>query len=1284
MAEKETRVLYKAIADFSALSRSVRAAKKNVDELRRAEDRLNSESAAASGIATAAQGKHAKAVKADSAEVGKHSGAVRTDSQVVRDSTVAFIESASAKRSSTKATKDLTSATTEAGTVSKTLSDTIKRTANSHKHQKRQLDATRKSIRKGSSEISGLGRAFTNTLAKGNKLNKGLNTLGNWRPRLIPPFIALIPIIGGLLALMNPLVAGLGAVGIAGYGFASSLGSIAGAAVAVVPGLAGLLSMVFAVKKAFGGVGSVFSAFTKMNEASGGGGGGAAAKETLTRAEQLARAQEDYRRAIEDVTFAEEELDDARKDALDRMNQLQKAVDRAAASEARARANSQLARENYANVLADPGSTKGEKMDAKVGIDEAGQSLRDVLEENIQNQKDLLQTQKDGIEGDRQVIMAKRGLVDAIDRERDAYLDLRNVQSGANDAAGGAASATDEFKAALDKLSPSARAVVLALIDMKDEWDALGRTVQEAFFSEVVGDVESLLKLIPVLTTLLSDAAGAAGRVTSRFVKMVTSAAWLEDLGTISKQSVPQIENVGDGILFIIDAMKDLAVAAGPFAIALSEGFKTGSDNFRDMIATARQDGSLAAWLDKVLGRMQQWWRIIKNIGKTLFNYGAATEVFGKWLTDGFEKTTKGWLDASRKAREAGSPFQKYLEDVKPLLSEMKGLFGDFFSWFAKVAADPASIKGMTDIVAMFRDELGPALGRVFDILNESGVGEDLVDAIVSIVEAIATFLENGGIEGFKTFYDTVSGLFDALNGFLSSVPAPVLSLLSSSFATLAALRFFGLTKLLGLLLTVGKSAGLLKVLDKLPLIGAAGAKGKHATASGSVAAAGGKHSKPAAPRKGGFASRLGGRAAGGLKGGIAGLIASLVVGTVADEVIKDGKGGARDTGGGLLAGAATGAGVGALAGSVVPGVGTAAGAVVGGAVGAGAAAVSMTPEQWEQTGTEISDWWKTITAPLEDFGYSIGVWWEEKVTTPFGEAIVSIQTWWKENVITPFEAFTAAMSRGWTEYVTTPFNAAIANIKTWWQEKVTTPFSAAIASIKLWWAQYVTTPFSAAISTIKAAWSQYVTTPFSGAIAGIKAAWAQYVTTPFGAAIDGIKSAWDAFLNFDLSDTLTNFFNGMFKPKEKKNNGGVIRRAGGGGVPGSGNSDTVPAMLTPGEFVVRKAIVGRVGLENLQKFNSGVMDYASLLNSAAANQSTGKTKQESNLSFFGAGGLVPSMPSSGPPSSPSFPQGPTGGSESGSGFSVGELTINNPAPEPASDSLPRTIRKMTYLGGKR
>ena len=55
------------------------------------------------------------------------------------------------------------------------------------------------------------------------------------------------------------------------------------------------------------------------------------------------------------------------------------------------------------------------------------------------------------------------------------------------------------------------------------------------------------------------------------------------------------------------------------------------------------------------------------------------------------------------------------------------------------------------------------------------------------------------------------------------------------------------------------------------------------------------------------------------------------------------------------------------------------------------------------------------------------------------------------------------------------------------------------------------------------------------------------------------------------------------------------IRRNSGGGVPGSGNTDTVPAMLTPGEFVVNKeATKNNLGLlkainnGEVQKFNRG------------------------------------------------------------------------------------------------
>lgn len=65
----------------------------------------------------------------------------------------------------------------------------------------------------------------------------------------------------------------------------------------------------------------------------------------------------------------------------------------------------------------------------------------------------------------------------------------------------------------------------------------------------------------------------------------------------------------------------------------------------------------------------------------------------------------------------------------------------------------------------------------------------------------------------------------------------------------------------------------------------------------------------------------------------------------------------------------------------------------------------------------------------------------------------------------------------------------------------------------------------------------------------------------------------------------------GAFSGFTKKNSGGKIMAfATGGMVPGTGNRDTVPAMLSPGEFVIRKSSVKKIGAENLQRLNAGGM----------------------------------------------------------------------------------------------
>ena len=63
----------------------------------------------------------------------------------------------------------------------------------------------------------------------------------------------------------------------------------------------------------------------------------------------------------------------------------------------------------------------------------------------------------------------------------------------------------------------------------------------------------------------------------------------------------------------------------------------------------------------------------------------------------------------------------------------------------------------------------------------------------------------------------------------------------------------------------------------------------------------------------------------------------------------------------------------------------------------------------------------------------------------------------------------------------------------------------------------------------------------------------------------------------------------GSFSGFTRRNNGGrILGFATGGMVPGSGNGDTVPAMLSPGEFVIRKSSVKKIGTDNLQRLNKG------------------------------------------------------------------------------------------------
>lgn len=125
----------------------------------------------------------------------------------------------------------------------------------------------------------------------------------------------------------------------------------------------------------------------------------------------------------------------------------------------------------------------------------------------------------------------------------------------------------------------------------------------------------------------------------------------------------------------------------------------------------------------------------------------------------------------------------------------------------------------------------------------------------------------------------------------------------------------------------------------------------------------------------------------------------------------------------------------------------------------------------------------------------------------------------------------------------------------------------------------------------------------------------------------------------------------------------GTFYAATGGQVPGSGSGDTVPAMLTPGEFVVRKAAVQALGLDTMHWLN--------------------------NPQKFAGGGMVQPFALAGVPRvdmprvGAAIRSGSAGAFTNGSGVTLNyDIDINNPVAETSTKSLTKALQRSSVISG--
>lgn len=272
---------------------------------------------------------------------------------------------------------------------------------------------------------------------------------------------------------------------------------------------------------------------------------------------------------------------------------------------------------------------------------------------------------------------------------------------------------------------------------------------------------------------------------------------------------------------------------------------------------------------------------------------------------------------------------------------------------------------------------------------------------------------------------------------------------------------------------------------------------------------------------------------------------------------------------------------------------------------------------------TAWDSWYAETVQPKLD---ALSIAWEvvrAAFVLKFNEIKTFFTTWWNTSIQPKLD-----IMAGWWENVRSSFTTKFNEIKTffigWWDETIQPKIDAFVGA----W-ESVKQAFITKFEEIGTWWDGWKAKTFDSKVDAMKAGLASLFDPEtwkgwFGTAMDGVLSVGKTFVNqmvrlfnkikltlpekigpfpvpgggsefgFNAPDPFPGFSSGGMVPGYAA--GGLLRYTSNepppgmmaGGIAGNGSRDSIPAMLTPGEFVIRKSMVDKFGTPMFNAINQG------------------------------------------------------------------------------------------------
>lgn len=434
---------------------------------------------------------------------------------------------------------------------------------------------------------------------------------------------------------------------------------------------------------------------------------------------QVKRAEADF--AVRDAELALEDIIDRRQDQEAELADAQaKGVDSAD--------NVVSAQRDLRDSLESVADAQQNLVDAQRALSDAqldgAKSVAAAQKDLATAQRDLIQTQEDGA---RRIEDAQRGIERAMRSGVDAAESLGSA---------GAASVS-KFEQAMAKLPPAAQDFVRALLEFREPLKQLRAVAAENLFPGLTAGLKLLRPLFDDIIPIVARTARVLGDLGFRAAELVSSPAWRSDIRKLGEGNAVILGILGDAALALLDVFRNLAVAAQPLAQWLAELIKKWAESAREATNAGREAGTLQGFFERTRETVGKLIAIVSNLWGAFRNLFSVARPLGQWILDNLVAITQQFEDFTGKV-ETKTAFAEWLEKSKRGLEAIARLLGAAGKSLGFLAgANQGEVSPVADAL---REKLVPALQDLF-ASNDGQFLVTIVDLLTALTKFVQVFL---------------------------------------------------------------------------------------------------------------------------------------------------------------------------------------------------------------------------------------------------------------------------------------------------------------------------------------------------------------------------------------------------------------------------------------------------------------------------------------------------------------------------------------------------------------